>query len=96
MTRDQALKKAAVRFDVLSEDSIRRLLTCMITAGRDDDEVSEVVALAIDNAIRIGRSFCVTAPPTSMRLCGLVIGTAGDALTRLLLLDQFAGSLTTE
>ena len=48
MTKDQALKKAAVQFDRIYNDSIRKLVTDMCIAGRDDDEIAEAVAVAVE------------------------------------------------
>lgn len=48
MTKDQAIEKAAARFDALYNDSIRKLVSDMIWAGRDDDEIAEMVAVAIE------------------------------------------------
>lgn len=48
MTKDQALKKAAVQFDRIYNDSIRKLVTDMCVAGRDDDEIAEAVAVAVE------------------------------------------------
>ena len=48
MTKAEALAKAAAKFDRLYTDSIRKLTSDLCAAGRDDDEIADLVAEAIE------------------------------------------------